>query len=47
MSEKYKSIFVWMSSSTRYVTFAIVGACEKVSMQLRSVDLVGSLSDGV
>ena len=33
MSEKYKIIFVWMSSSTRYVTFAIVGACEKVSME--------------
>ena len=54
MPEKYKIYLVWKSSSIRYATFAIVGACETISLklffgawQLRLVVLVGSLSDGV
>ena len=33
MLEKYKIYLVWKSSSTRYATFAIVGACEKISLE--------------
>ena len=32
MLEKYKIYLVW-KSSTRYTTFAIVGACEKISQE--------------
>ena len=32
MPEKYKIYLEWKSSSIHYATFAIVGACEKVSL---------------
>lgn len=54
MPEKYKIYLVWKSSSIHYATFAIVGACEKISLeiffgawQLKSCCLGGNLSDGV
>ena len=33
MPDKYKIYLVWKSSSIRYATFAIVGACEKISLE--------------
>ena len=33
MPDKYKIYLVWKSSSICYATFAIVGACEKISLE--------------
>ena len=55
MPKKYTIYLVWKSSSIRYAAFAIVGACQKISLEiffgacgsLRLVVFVGGLSDGV
>ena len=54
MPKKYTIYLVWKSSSIRYAAFAIVGACQKISLELffgacgsLRLVFVGGLSDGV
>ena len=55
MPKKYTIYLVWKSSSIHYAAFAIVGACQKISLEiffgacgsLRLVVFVGGLSYGV